>query len=100
MRPLGISTVRDRAYTADVHIEDCWTSHFHCEIDESEGTLIVRDLESNNGTFLNGATVSSAISQFVMETHQVMVSGNRLDIGIARLGGSAAGVNAVKIVKL
>ncbi len=53
-------TVLGRATDADVRVEDRWASRFHCEIDEDDGILVLRDLESSNGTLVNGAAVRSS----------------------------------------
>jgi pSer/pThr/pTyr-binding forkhead associated (FHA) protein len=49
-----------RAVHAELQVVDRWISRSHCEIDEIDGTLVVRDLESSNGTFANGSAVSSS----------------------------------------
>ena len=61
-----------RSPTADVSVDDRWTSRIHCEISEISGTLVVRDLESSNGTLVNG--------QHVTEAH--LLPGDRLTIGL------------------
>lgn len=43
---------------AEVHLDDSCVSRFHCKIDEIDGTLVVRDLGSANGTYVNGACVT------------------------------------------
>jgi len=55
-----------------VPLDDLWASHVHCEISESNGTLVVRDLESRNGTLVNGETITEAI----------LMPGDVLTIGI------------------
>ena len=57
---------------ADVKLDDCWTSRVHCEISEINGILLVRDLDSHNGTMVNG--------QYVKEAH--LLPGDRLTIGL------------------
>lgn len=49
-----------RGSNADVQIDDRWASRRHCEIDERDGVLIVRDLQSTHGTYINGRAVSEA----------------------------------------
>ena len=36
-------------------LNDRWVSRVHCEIDEVEGRLVVRDLGSKHGTIVNGS---------------------------------------------
>lgn len=60
-----------RSIDADVHLDDHRVSRRHCLIDGSEGMLVVRDLASRNGTFINGLGISEAS----------MVPGDKLTIG-------------------
>jgi pSer/pThr/pTyr-binding forkhead associated (FHA) protein len=57
---------------ADVRVDDRWISRVHCEISEINGTLIVRDLDSRNGTLVNG--------QYIKEAH--LMPGDRLTVGL------------------
>jgi pSer/pThr/pTyr-binding forkhead associated (FHA) protein len=43
-----------------VRIDDRWLSRRHCRLDWHEGVLIVRDLGSRHGTFVNGHSVTEA----------------------------------------
>jgi hypothetical protein len=45
----------------DLSINDPTVSSFHCEIDFDHGTVIVRDLGSTNGTFINSVPIQQAI---------------------------------------
>jgi len=49
-----------RSPDADIHVADPWTSRRHCEIDQINGTLVVRDIGSRHGTFVNGERVTEA----------------------------------------
>ena len=62
-----------RSSQADVCLGDRWTSRIHCEISEISGTLVVRDLESKHGTFVNG--------EQVREAH--LLPGDRLTVGLS-----------------
>jgi pSer/pThr/pTyr-binding forkhead associated (FHA) protein len=57
---------------ADVRLDDRWVSRVHSEISEINGTLLVRDLDSHNGTLVNG--------QYVKEAH--LLPGDRLTVGL------------------
>jgi transcriptional regulator with GAF, ATPase, and Fis domain len=46
---------RDQAN--DVHLRDIATSRHHCAIEARDGRLLLRDLESRHGTFVNGVPV-------------------------------------------
>jgi len=61
-----------RTAQADVRLDDQWVSRTHCEISELSGMLIVRDLESRNGTFVNG--------ECVREAH--LMPGDKLTVGM------------------
>jgi pSer/pThr/pTyr-binding forkhead associated (FHA) protein len=50
-----------RSLEADVHLDDPCVSRQHCEIDEMNGRPLVRDLDSKNGTFINGEAVRKAV---------------------------------------
>ena len=56
----GHSIVLGRCSEADVRIDDRWVSRRHCELAECDGVLVVRDLGSTHGTFVNGRHVSEA----------------------------------------
>lgn len=43
-----------RSPDATIHLEDGWVSRKHCLIDRRGETLMVRDLGSKHGTFVNG----------------------------------------------
>jgi pSer/pThr/pTyr-binding forkhead associated (FHA) protein len=62
-----------RSSQTDVCLGDRWTSRIHCEISEINGTLVVRDLESKHGTFVNGEQVRQA--------H--LLPGDRLTVGLS-----------------
>jgi pSer/pThr/pTyr-binding forkhead associated (FHA) protein len=57
---------------AGIYLDDSWVSRRHCEIDEIDGALIVRDLQSRNGTFVNGCRI----------TEEELAPGDKLTIGI------------------
>lgn len=56
---------------ADVRIDDGWVSRMHCLIDLVEGALVVRDLGSRHGTYVNGGMVGES----------PLLPGNTLTIG-------------------
>jgi pSer/pThr/pTyr-binding forkhead associated (FHA) protein len=64
-----------RSLGVDVRLDDQWVSRLHCEISRLNGTLIVRDLESRHGTFVNG--------ERIQETH--LLPGDRLTVGMTSL---------------
>jgi len=60
-----------RSEAADIRINDRWVSRVNCEINLVENRLMVRDLDSRNGTLVNGQHISEA----------PLKSGDRLTIG-------------------
>jgi pSer/pThr/pTyr-binding forkhead associated (FHA) protein len=64
-----------RSADAQVHVSDPWVSRRHCEIDRADGTLVVRDLGSKHGTFVNGQRAGTA----------ELLPGDRLTIGATSL---------------
>lgn len=43
-----------RAVDSDVVVGDRWVSREHCEIECDDVQLVIRDLDSKYGTFING----------------------------------------------
>ncbi|HUT12684.1 MAG TPA: FHA domain-containing protein [Thermoguttaceae bacterium] len=68
-----LPTTIGRSAEAAIHLDDCWASRRHCEIDEIDGTLVVRDLGSTHGTFVNGHRITEAR----------LLPGDMLTIGIS-----------------
>ncbi|MBW3595916.1 MAG: FHA domain-containing protein [Planctomycetes bacterium] len=59
-RPVSVHppAVVGRSERADVHLTDPWVSRIHCVISERDGELVVRDLESRHGVYVNEERVS------------------------------------------
>ena len=55
-----LPAILGRDVTADVHLKDPWTSHRHCEIDQIGDVLVVRNLGSKNGVFMQGHRVEES----------------------------------------
>lgn len=66
-----------RAKEADFRIDDPEVSRRHAMVLWSGGELVIRDLDSTNGTMVNGRPVTSAV---VRPGDQVMIGGHRLVI--------------------
>jgi pSer/pThr/pTyr-binding forkhead associated (FHA) protein len=69
-----LPVVVGRHSDADVRLSDHWVSRHHCEVYEIDGTVVVRDLGSRHGTFVNGLNVP--------ESH--LTPGDRLTVGLTR----------------
>lgn len=50
-----------RSTEATLRIADSWASRLHCQFEIDNESLIVRDLDSRNGTILNGQPVTEAV---------------------------------------
>ena len=61
--------------SCDLVLHDETVSRFHCEVTIDEGRAIVRDLESRNGTLLDGASIATGYAR----------NGSTLTIGTTRL---------------
>src|SRR5687767_14373455 len=48
-----------RAEDCEVRIDNLGVSRHHCEIARQNGFVVLRDLQSNNGTFVNGNKVEA-----------------------------------------
>jgi len=46
-----------RGENATVRIDDRWLSRRHCEFESLDGTLVIRDLGSKHGTFVNDVQI-------------------------------------------
>lgn len=68
----SLPSVIGRGEEADLQIRDHWSSRCHCRLFERDGRLMVADLQSCNGTRVNGERIEE------VELH----SGDRLTIGI------------------
>lgn len=64
--------VLGRSSDADVRLDDRWASRRNTEIVDIDGTLIVRDLGSANGTLLNGEHI----------TESPLFPGDKLTVGM------------------
>lgn len=65
--------VLGRGPAASVQLVDRWVSQTHCQLDAVDGTVVVRDLGSKNGTLING--VYTAVSP--------LKAGDRLSVGLS-----------------
>lgn len=61
-----------RAPTASLRISDRWLSRQHCTIYRFDDTLVVRDLGSTHGTYVNGQAIDQA----------VLRPGDRISVGL------------------
>jgi pSer/pThr/pTyr-binding forkhead associated (FHA) protein len=68
-------------------VADRWASRLHCRIEDHQGVLVVRDLGSKHGTWVNDHRVQEA------EIHP----GDRVGIGLTVLTAREARPQAIEI---
>ena len=56
----GFPAVMGRSRKADVAINSRWISRFHCNLAQVADTVVLRDLSSANGTYLNETPIRTA----------------------------------------
>jgi pSer/pThr/pTyr-binding forkhead associated (FHA) protein len=71
----SLPAILGRDERADARIDDPWASRMHVILNWLNGTLVVRDLGSKNGVFLNGHRVA--------ESH--VLPGERLTVGLTKI---------------
>src|SRR5512140_1420874 len=59
----GATLVVGRAVSSDVPIYDPTISRQHAQVSMQNGGVLVKDLGSSNGTFLNGSRITEAVCQ-------------------------------------
>jgi hypothetical protein len=57
--PLGKPQVIGRSAEADIVVDDGYASEFHFRIGIQDGEVVVHDLGSTNGTYVNGRRVTA-----------------------------------------
>ncbi|MDD5064344.1 MAG: FHA domain-containing protein [Phycisphaerae bacterium] len=60
--PSSVTTI-GRRHSCDLCIPLMSVSKKHCQLNHDEGILKIRDLDSRNGTYLNGKRVDEAVIQ-------------------------------------
>lgn len=68
-----LPAVIGRDPSADVRIHERWIGRHHCLLEETDGVLSVRDLQSTHGTRVNGCRV----------TQSMLMSGDTLTVGMS-----------------
>ncbi len=81
--PLDTPVVVGRADDADLTLQDIWASRHHCEFDEVDGEVILRDLNSTHGTLVNDEPI----------TERVLMPGDEVVIGLTRFAVMWKGSN-------
>ena len=79
--PLPVSLGREAQNTIRLHDEK--VSRYHCKIQESGGEIILTDIESTNGTLLNGQPIHIALihpGDLIVVGQTLIIVGNRKEI--------------------
>lgn len=69
---MGKQVVIGREDDCDIKVHDAESSRRHCEVVWKDGNFVLHDLDSSNGTFLNGTQLTSPT---------VLRAGDRIGIG-------------------
>src|SRR3954451_17698555 len=70
-----------RSKEADIRIEDRYASSIHARVFSREGRFFVEDMNSTNGTLLNGATLQGEAEAIDGDTVQIGDTVFRLEVG-------------------
>jgi pSer/pThr/pTyr-binding forkhead associated (FHA) protein len=81
-----------RSVHADITIGDALLSRTHCELTRSDDGFVIRDLESTNGTLVNGETVNQAL----LKPNDTVILGNARFV--VAVGDDSANVSDVELV--
>jgi predicted component of type VI protein secretion system len=90
----GARTVVGRNPDADIHIEDDAVSWNHLEIESRGGVLMATDLDSRNGTALNGEPLDRP--RRLRDGDTLIVGAHRLEVSIPIEGRGGATVAAAE----
>jgi pSer/pThr/pTyr-binding forkhead associated (FHA) protein len=78
MQTIALPATLGSSQDADVSLLDPWISRIHCSLDEIGGTVVVRDLFSKNGIFVNGLRVEESFLQpgdrFTLGVTEIMIA--------------------------
>ena len=70
-----------RSKDADVQIDDRYASSLHARVFSREGRFYVEDMNSTNGTLLNGATLQGEAELIDRDTVQIGDTSFRFEVG-------------------
>jgi Domain of unknown function (DUF4388)/FHA domain len=85
--PRGQTVTIGRALDADLRLPDGLTSRRHAEITIVDGHVVIEDLESANGTFVNGSRVRRAQLRL---GDRVLIGVTSLELSLESAGAAAA----------
>jgi DNA-binding NtrC family response regulator len=80
----GARTVIGTLPSCDLVLSDPTVSRLHCEISIEDGTAVLRDFDSKNGTFISGIGIAKA---YLVRSTELTLGGTR--VAIELLGDSA-----------
>jgi len=73
-----------RGREAEIRLADWWVSRAHCQIDEVDGSLVVRDLGSKHGTLVNRHSI---VESQLSPDDELMIGLTSLRVRIDREAG-------------
>lgn len=59
--PPGAQMIAGRAPDTDIHLPDTFVSSHHARVEARTNGVVVEDLDSTNGTFVNGEEIAGAV---------------------------------------
>jgi serine/threonine protein kinase len=80
----GTITLGSSRKNADVVLHDLYVSRIHCQLEASAEGLVVTDLESPSGTFINGQKITQVQSLQAGDVLRVGNSHMRLEVALGR----------------
>jgi pSer/pThr/pTyr-binding forkhead associated (FHA) protein len=96
--PLGREIIVGRISEADLLMLDDQVSRKHAKISTHGDQILIQDLESRNGTFVNGARVRSAA---LAEGDEILIGSSRIKlVAVDAAGLSAAAAEATQLLNL
>lgn len=60
--PIDSVVVMGRSEQADIMLDDTYASEFHLRFSIDDGNLLVQDLGSTNGTYVNGRRITTPVT--------------------------------------
>ena len=92
---LGPHSVLGRDPTAAIHLTDAEVSRRHALISAGEGRVVVEDLGSSNGTFIDGRPISDETE--LEDGARLRVGQSTLELRASRTAGDPEDLPATKV---
>lgn len=66
-------TIGKKKEQVTLYLSDLSVSRIHCKIFEEEGKIVIMDLESTNGTYLNGIKLNKQEKQEIVKNDEILI---------------------------